>query len=53
MKENEEIIRDTEEKKRKIRERYKGVDSDALDFIPAKEKENIHNPEILTYGDMK
>ncbi len=46
MKENEEIIRDTEEKKRKIRERYKGVDSDALDFIPAKEKENIHKTDV-------
>lgn len=46
MKENEENILDTEEKKRRIRERYKGVDSDELDFIPAKEKENIHKVDV-------
>lgn len=46
MKENEENILDIEEKKRRIRERYRGVDSDELDFIPAKEKENIHKVDV-------
>lgn len=42
MRESEEQIVDVNERKRKIRERYKGVNADELDFIPAKEKENIH-----------
>lgn len=47
MKEYEdEHISDTEMKKRKIRERYKGINSDDLDFIPAKEKENIRRDDI-------
>lgn len=46
MKETEENISDLAEKKRRIRERYKGVDSDVLDFIPAKEKESIHKADI-------
>lgn len=31
------VARDNEERKRKIRERYKGVDRDALELIPARE----------------
>ena len=42
----DEDISDAEVKKRKIRERYKGIDPDELDFIPAKEKENIHRADI-------
>lgn len=51
MKENEENILDIEEKKRRIRERYRGVDSDELDFIPAKEKENIHKVDVERPGN--
>ena len=47
MKEYEdEHISDTEMKKRKIRERYKGINSDDLDFIPAKEKEKIGRAHV-------
>lgn len=42
MRESEELIPDVDERKRKIRERYKGVSVDELDVIPAREKENIH-----------
>ncbi len=42
MKESEEQIRDSDERKRRIRERYKGISTDELDVIPAKERENIH-----------
>ncbi len=35
MKENETQIRDTESQKARIRERYKGVDLEELDVIPA------------------
>lgn len=45
MKEAEENIHDADERKRKIRERYRGVDSDSLDFIPAREKENIRKTD--------
>ena len=46
MKESEERISSSEEQKRKIRERYKGVDPDSLDFIPAKPKIDIYQTEI-------
>ena len=46
MKEAEEKINNTEEQKRKIRERYKGVDPDTLDFIPAKPKIDIYQTEM-------
>lgn len=46
MKESEEHILDADERKRKIRERYKGVSTDELDVIPAREKENIHKADV-------
>lgn len=47
MRGNEEQIADSEERKRRIRERYKGVDADELDFIPAREKETIHQKDVI------
>lgn len=47
MRGNEEQITDSEERKRRIRERYKGVDADELDFIPAREKETIHQKDVI------
>ena len=41
MNENEVRLKTTEDKKQKIRERYKGIDSDKLDVIPAVPVENI------------
>lgn len=41
MKEYEKTIHSQEEKKNKIRERYKGVSRDELEFIPAKPKEKL------------
>ena len=41
MKEYEKIIHSQEEKKIRIRERYKGVSRDELEFIPAKPKEKL------------
>lgn len=41
MKEYEKIIHSQEEKKNRIRERYKGVSRDELEFIPAKPKEKL------------
>lgn len=46
MKEIEKNIRNIKEKKQRIRERYKGIDSDRLDFIPAIQKENIHKNDV-------
>lgn len=46
MKEIEENIIDAGERKRRIRERYKGIDPNELDFIPAREKENIHKSDV-------
>ena len=42
MKENEIPVRDTESQKARIRERYKGVDLDELDVIPAIPQENFY-----------
>jgi len=42
MKEKETQIRDTESKKARIRERYKGVNLDELDVIPAIPQENFY-----------
>lgn len=41
MKEYEKTIHGQEEKKNRIRERYKGVSRDELEFIPAKPKEKL------------
>lgn len=41
MKEYEKTIHSQEEKKNRIRERYKGVSRDELEFIPAKSKEKL------------
>lgn len=41
MKEYEKTIHSQEEKKNRIRERYKGVSRDELEFIPAKPKEKL------------
>lgn len=47
MKETEEKIRSSAEQKRKIRERYKGVDPDSLDVIPALPQEDFYSSETL------
>lgn len=41
MKEYEKATNSQEEKKNKIRERYKGISRDELEFIPAKPKEKL------------
>ncbi|TCL60543.1 DNA invertase Pin-like site-specific DNA recombinase [Kineothrix alysoides] len=43
MIENEKELGNTKDPKSKIRERYKGVDSDALDVIPAIPKEDFYH----------
>ena len=43
MKENELQLKDTESQKARIRERYKGIDLDELDVIPAAPKENFYD----------
>lgn len=37
----------SEEKKSKIRERYKGIDTDKLDFIPAIPQQNFYDESII------
>lgn len=41
MKEYEKAANSQEEKKNRIRERYKGISRDELEFIPAKPKEKL------------
>lgn len=41
MKAYEKGVSSQEEKKNKIRERYKGINRDELEFIPAKPKEKL------------
>ena len=43
MKENEEKIQDVSLQKAKIRERYKGINQEELDIIPAIPQENFYN----------
>lgn len=43
MKENEERIHDADLQKAKIRERYKGINPDELDVIPAKPQESLYD----------
>jgi len=43
MKENEEHIRNTQEQKQKIRDRYKGVNEDELEVIPAIPQDDFYN----------
>lgn len=45
MNETEEKISSAAEQKRKIRERYKGVDPDSLDVIPAIPPEDFYKTE--------
>ena len=47
MKESEEKVKNVKEQKSKIRERYKGVDTDSLDVIPALPQEDFYNPETV------
>ena len=47
MKESEEKVKNIKEQKSKIRERYKGVDADSLDVIPALPQEDFYNPETI------
>ncbi len=47
MNEKEEQLNNVEEQKRKIRERYKGINPDELDLIPAREKKSITQEDNL------
>lgn len=47
MKETEEKILSAAEQKRRIRERYKGVDPDSLDVIPAIPQEDFYKTESV------
>ena len=47
MKENEEKAGSVKEQKTRIRERYKGVDAESLDVIPALPQEDFYNPETV------
>ena len=47
MKESEEKVKNVKDQKSKIRERYKGVDADSLDVIPALPQEDFYNPETV------
>ena len=47
MIEKEEKTEDISEKKRRIRERYKGVDPDSLDIIPAIPQEDFYKAETM------
>lgn len=46
MDEHEEKMLDNDQKKKRIRERYKGVSEDVLDVIPAKEHEDFYKSEV-------
>ena len=45
MRENEEHLKNIQEKKQKIRDRYKGVDADELEVIPAVPQDDFYNEE--------
>ena len=45
MNENEQKAGSIAEQKKKIRERYKGIDTDALDVIPAIPQEDFYRAE--------
>ena len=47
MIDKEEKMEDISEKKRRIRERYKGVDPDSLDIIPAIPQEDFYKAETM------
>ena len=47
MKETEERISNIAEQKQRIRERYKGVDPDSLDVIPAIPQEDFYKTESV------
>lgn len=44
---NEKQIKDRDEVKKKIRERYKGIDKSELEFIPARQKERLFEDTSL------
>lgn len=46
MEEREENIKDAELRKKKIRDRYKGVSEDILDVIPADPQEDFYRSEV-------
>ena len=43
MKETEERLENVKDQKQRIRDRYKGVDEDALDVIPAAPQEDFYS----------
>lgn len=50
MKETEERLENVKDQKQRIRDRYKGVDEDALDVIPAAPQEDFYS-EATTICD--
>ena len=46
MRDNEQKLQNTQLIKQKIRERYKGLDADALDVIPAAPQEDFYKTEV-------
>ena len=47
MKETEERLENVKDQKQRIRDRYKGVDEDALDVIPAAPQEDFYSEASL------
>lgn len=47
MRENEEKLKTTSDQKSKIRERYKGINEDELDVIPAIPQEDFYRPNSV------
>ena len=45
MRKNEEHLNNIQEKKQKIRDRYKGIDADELEVIPAVPQDDFYNEE--------
>ncbi|MBQ9168079.1 MAG: recombinase family protein [Ruminococcus sp.] len=47
MRENEEKLKTSSDQKSKIRERYKGINEDELDVIPAIPQEDFYRPNSV------
>ena len=47
MRENEEKLKTSSDQKSKIRERYKGINEDELDVIPAIPQEDFYHPNSV------
>ena len=47
MRESEEKLEATSDQKSRIRERYKGIDEDQLDVIPAIPTEDFYKPNSI------